>query len=400
MGGDVGMALGLLVMLGLLGLLAGCGKTVQTNIRIDEPVKQSERLQPSGLDTPEYHLRICGRLLDLAESETNAADRAYHLECAEKSLDRVRRMTDEKDRGAQYHFDAARIAFNRENYSNAIVHLMHPSCSAQSNFDRVLLLGRSYARFHSDPLWKEKAVSNLNIAIELRPQDPRPDYELARVHLETLAFDKSKFYFNRCYVKAESQFDVRMMSETSRLISEIVRLDHLMIKDPLARVIGIKPFLKRGEFAYLLTAMISSETSSEVNDSNVQDISNHFYYESIKKTLRFGLLDSNAQNCFRPDDAVSRQEFAFAMLRLFQSQTGIVSLNQFAIEVPSPFMDIRNGSSVFPAAIFVVQNHLLESINQNQADCFLPDGIVTGLQALLAFDHLNSMIQLADQSEK
>lgn len=253
--------------------------------------------------------------------------------------------------------------------------------------------------------WPDEAQSAYKSAVKLdeRNLDPDPHFFYARACRD--AFDM------QCASDMYRKVLGMNRGRTQQADSELAVVQKILRAEPgtaHGKVVAFLPSISRADTAALfieelqLTKLYQRGNSNRFDTSfkapasgqmqadtlqripDATDIKDHPMRSDIEEVMKLKVagLEPYADHTFRPDDTVTRAEFALMVEDVLTRVTGEQGLKTRFIGQRSPFPDVRSDVFYYNAVQTVVSRNLMEPKNKIQG-VFGPTDPVTGADALL-----------------
>ncbi len=358
------------------------------------------RQRQSVLDNPQHHYRNGVKFLE--RGELDLAHREFTLA---KELD---------DEFSPAYVGFALIESKKRNFEAAFKNIDKAKSYAKGNEQKVLArVGaiRVYTDQRGDD-WLEDAEDEFKAGLSVDEKAPSLYYYMGRAHKLGYAFDKAADDFRKVLeintdyiIEANHEWKLVQMIQRAApgtrigkeiaLIEKIDRADiaALFIQelnlDKLLRAkakkfdTGFKP-PKANEFA----------AQSIVKAAAATDTANHVLKADIDEVIKLNLrgLSPYPDHTFRPDEWISRANYAVMIEDIIIAISGDPKLATKFIGSESPFPDMRNDHWAFNAVMTATSRGIMQAKELLSGE-FRPQDVVSGAEALLIIRKLKEKLK-------
>lgn len=346
------------------------------------------------LDTPEHHVSNGNKFLNAGKIEDALFEfnRAKELDPkhspAYLGLGLVYGIKGAFDEG----FDALKLADKyakgRQQEADVLVGSM-----------RLYIMGQEAV----DKSWLRKVEYRYDKAVSMVPDFPAPYYYMGLAYKMSYQFRKAADQFTRVL-----EMDKDFVAEADREYATVQKIERAMPGSEIGKKIALLERINRADVAALFieelkidalfakqmtkttdTSFKSPEkefvTGTYVKTPPAVDVQDHVLKADINAVIAMGIkgLQPFPDHTFKPDQQVTRAEFAMMIEDILIKITRDQTLATKFIGSPSPFSDIRNDLPFFNAAMVVTTRGIMET-KDVATGAFDPLGDVTGAEALLS----------------
>jgi tetratricopeptide (TPR) repeat protein len=366
----------------VIALVMGCGP---------KPIKEA-----SVLDTPENHYNQGMRELDRDNLDAAAAEfnRALAL----------------NPNFAEGFSGVALLSAKQGDFKKAYEFADKAIDKNNKSIDARIIKGRIITMERKGEDWPEKAVKEFDKAIELNPNSSKAIYYKGETYKEAYMFGDAATAFRKV-IELKSDFAAEADKEWSivqkieraapgtkvgakiALINEIDRADLAVL---LMNELKLMELLQKKRPQTYDTGFkapddpTKMQTSTQVQMADVTDIENHWAKNWIKEIVKEQGMDVFPDHTFRPDEKITRANYAMVMQNILIMATGDETLATKYIGQPSRFPDVNPSHFAYNAICLMVDRGILQADKMSGA--FNLNGNMSGADALLSIrDFQNAM---------
>lgn len=372
----------------LICLLAACG-----------PKADAPRAK---LDTPEHHVKNGNKLL-----ENGKIDAAFYEFNRAKELD---------PKHAPAYIGLGLVDAYRGNFENGLKTLKiarkfarddEQQRSVSVGYMRVYILGGEKI----DKDWLELVEEEFSAAKKINPDHPEAYYYMGVAYKLSFEFAKSSEQFRKVL-----QLNGEFMAEADREYALVQKIERAMPGSIYGKKIAILEQITRADVAALFIEELkidelyakrtpkkfdASFKSPEkefvagqyVKTAPATDIENHVLKADINAVIEIGIkgLQPFPDHTYRPDQMVTRAEFAMMVEDILIKITGTQGLATQFIGSSSPFPDLRADMAYFNAVMTTTTRGIMTAKDLRTGE-FDPLGLISGADALLSIRALKSQL--------
>lgn len=388
---------GLLTGLVILLIMAGCGP---------KPIKQD-----SVLDNPENHfnrgiVEFDRGNLRAAMSEFNRA-KALNPDYAEAYAGM-----------ALVYAKQGQMAKNQkvseENFDKAFTYVDRALDKNDKSYDSRVIKGRiiTLQREGDTEDWVEDAVKEFQRAIKLNPNNPKAYYFMGLTYKNGFQFRQAANAFSKVI-----SMKTTYAKEADQEYALVQKIERAAPGTKVGMKIALIPEIDRADLAVLLMEELKlmeilSKKRPKVYDTGfkapddptqmqqpetaslpaVTDIENHWAKNWIKEIVEARGMDAFPDHTFRPDEKVTRAEFAGIMQNVLVMATGDQTLATKYIGEPSRFPDVNSSHFAYNAIALMVDRGILKA--ETLTGEFNLNGGMSGADALLAIRQFQNALRM------
>jgi len=372
----------------LICLLAACGPKAEA--------------PQAKLDTPEHHVRNGNKLLE--NGKMNAAfyefNRARELDpefaAAHMGLGLVAAYQGDFTEGLKTMKTARKYA--RDDEQNR---------SVSVGFMRVYLLGGEKI----DKDWLELVEDEFNAAKKIGPDHPEAYYYMGLAYKMSFEFARASEQFrkvlqlNRGFIP-EADREYALMQKIERAMPGSVYGKNIAILEQITRADAAALFIEELKIDELFAKRTPKKFDTAYKTPGKEfvsgqyvkmepaiDIDNHVLKNDILAVIEIGIkgLQSFPDHTYRPEQMVSRAEFAMMVEDILIKITGSDGLATQFIGSKSPFPDLRSDLPYFNAVMTCTTRGIMTAKNIRTGE-FDPMGLISGADSLLSIRALKSQL--------
>lgn len=298
---------------------------------------------------------------------------------------------------------------------------------------------RYYITSKTDSKWLEMAASAFDDAIKIDPKYSPAYYYMGMAYKDALEFNlSSQMFTNVIQLKtdhiADADAQLKFLQKIQQAMPATVEGKKVALAERLTRAEAATLFIKElkikelyqkqaaqaPETAVKEAEKVSAETpvkdvekiTSEVKEVgkkimeavssipatvklSANDIMDHPFKNDIEGVLEVGIrgLENNVKGNFRPNEVLSRGEYAIMMEDILIKLTGEKDLASRYVSSKSLFPDVPADMPYFNAIISVTSREIMEAKNVKTGE-FAPLKPLSGVEALLTIRKLKEKLKL------
>jgi tetratricopeptide (TPR) repeat protein len=383
-----------LAMLALLAM-AGCGsKTLK---------------KESVLDTPDNHFNQGMRELDrgnLSEAKreferAKGLDPQYAEAYAGMGLALAMEAEASKDE-----------KIRQATYDKALQSVDEALGKNDKSVESFIIKGRIYTMRRKGDDWIEDAVKQFDKALKVNPNSDKAHFYKGDAYKNAYQFDMAANAYSQAIAmkseyagKANAEWEIVQKIQRAApgtkigaqiaLIPEIDRADLsvLLLEElKLAEVFTKKkqPEFDTGYKAPDDPTKMQQPQAAKLPDAT--DIENHWAKNWIVDIIRIGGMESFPDHTFRPDEKITRANYAMTMQNILITATGDRSLTSKYFGGQSRFPDMRSDHFSYNACALMVDRGIMAADKMTGA--FNPEGHISGADALLVIRDFQNALRM------
>ncbi|HHL71420.1 MAG TPA: tetratricopeptide repeat protein [Bacteroidetes bacterium] len=284
----------------------------------------------------------------------------------------------------------------------------------KKSFESRVIRGRIFTleRKGKKNEWVKKAAKEFGLASRIDPGSPKPYYYLGLTYKAAYDFMKAANAFSKVvsmkgdYAK-EANDQWEMMQKIQRaapgtkigmkiaLIDEIDRADLavLLIEEMKLREVFEKRRKKNYDTSFKTPDDPLRFQADWVEKAKAMtDVDSHWAKNWIYEIVRIGGMEPFPDHTFRPDQTITRANYAQVMQKILVLATADESLARKYIGEPSRFPDVNSSHYAYNAMALMVDRGILKA--ETISGEFRPAGTMTGADALLAIRQFQNALRL------
>ncbi len=346
----------------------------------------------SPLDTPQNHYQQ--GLVDLQEGRVVAAERGF---------DRARQL--DADYPGSY-VGLALVALARSDFHRARQQVEQAMRRDRKFVDAHIAKGRIISAEgvewkRDTSTWLAEAERAYAEAERINPEVSDIYWHWAQSYLLVGNLPQAKSKLERILEGGRGEWVEQALEEVER----IQKVERSAPGSSQGQAIGLKSAITRAELAILLVEELKlpelvrkrGAVSQRVNAEGVEpsDIGASWARPWIETVLALGIsgLEVFPDGSFRPDEPVSRAEYALVNQGILVLLSGDRGLATRYIGEPSRFPDVRSDYYAYNAIAVCVERGLLQ-VADRRTGLFQPDASVAGADALLVVRELQNAFRM------
>lgn len=274
-------------------------------------------------------------------------------------------------------------------------------------FMRVYITGKEAI----DSDWLDSVESEFERAKNLGPEVPEPYFYMGLAYKMSYQFDKSAEQFKKVL-----ELNGRLIKEADAEFAIIQKIKRAMPGSINGKRIALVEQISRADVAALFieelkvdelfakrtpkkfdTAFKSPEKNFQagqyVKTPPATDIDNHVLRADMQAAIDIGIkgLQPYPDHKFRPDQVITRAEFAMMIEDILIKITAGDDLATRFVGSPSPFPDLRSDLPYFNAVMTCTTRGIMAASDMRTGE-FNPFGSISGADALLSIRTLKSQL--------
>lgn len=266
---------------------------------------------------------------------------------------------------------------------------------AQVGYIRLYTMDRA-----NQKKWLEKARDAFETAVKIDPKSSAAYYYMGVAYKYGLEFNQAGQMFTKVldlkadYLK-EAEIEWNLVQKIQRAMPGTVTGKKIAIVESISRADAAALFMEELRIDILYqkrtpktfdTSFKDPEKAKARKDSKITaaDIANHPLKADIEGILNLGVrgLENYPDNCFHPDELITRGQYAMMIEDILIKVTGDEKLATKFIGTTSPFPDLRPDLPYFNAVMVVTSRGIMEPKDFTTGE-FAPLAPVSGADALL-----------------
>ncbi len=378
--------LNLFIVMGLIfGLLIiGCGP---------KPIARE-----SILDTPENHYSQGLRELD-----------AGQLDAAAVEFQRASALDPDYPGG---YIGMGLVMAERGDFRAALESVNRGIDKDDEFIDGPIAKGRIIVMQKEDDNWLDRAVNQYEDALEINPESEKAIFYMGIAYKEAYEFGEAANAFSRVIAlkgdyagAANSEWELvqkiqraapgTKVGASIALISEIDRADLAVLFIEELKLLEI---LQKNQPQVYDTRFRPPDDPREMQTSRTEqmaaitDIDDHWAKNWIEDVVAAGAIDVFPDHTFRPDDKITRVNYAMFLQNILVAVTGDQSIVTRYIGTPSRFPDVNSTHYAYNAICLAVDRGIMKADTINGT--FGMSRPVSGADALLIIRELQNALRM------
>jgi Flp pilus assembly protein TadD len=389
--------LGVFLVLVSLTIMVGCGP---------KPVKQD-----SVLDNPENHFNR-----GIVEFDRG------NLQAAASEFERAKALNPEYAEAyaglALVYAKEGQLAKNQkvseESFNKAFTYVDRALGKNEKSYDSRVIKGRviTMQRKGETEDWIKNAVNEFEKAIKLNPNSPKAYYFMGLTYKDGFEFRQAANAFSKVI-----SMKTTYAKEADQEYALVQKIERAAPGTKIGMKIALIPEIDRADLAVLLMEELKlmevlSKKRPKVYDTGfkapedptqmqqpgaaslaaVTDITNHWAKNWIAEIVEARGMDAFPDHTFRPDEKITRAEFASIMQNVLVMATGDQNLATKYIGEPSRFPDVNSSHFAYNAIALMVDRGILQA--ETLTGEFNLNGSMSGADALLAIRQFQNALRM------
>ncbi len=272
---------------------------------------------------------------------------------------------------------------------------------------RVYIIGKEAI----DSDWLKAVKKEFETAKSLNPGLAEPYFYMGLAYKMSYQFDKSADQFKKVIeingsMAKEADAEFAIIQKIKKAMPESINGKRIAIIKQISRADVAALFIEELKIDELLdkrapkksdASLKSPETNSQtgehVKDIRVTDIDDHELRADMQAAINIGIrgLQPFPDNKFRPDQIITRAEYAIMIEDILIKITGENELATRYIDRSSPFPDLHNDLPYFNAVMTCASRGIMTA-NDMRTGEFDPFGPISGADALLGIRALKTQL--------
>jgi len=278
--------------------------------------------------------------------------------------------------------------------------------------DGPIAKGRILTKQKKGDDWLDRAVSQFERALKIDPNSEKAYYYMGLAYKEAYAFGEAVTAFGKVVAMkgdfakdANAEWElvqkiqraapgtkvgakIALIPEIDRadlavlFVEELKLLDLLKKKQPKVYDTRFRP----------PTDPTAMETAKKESMAAATDIQNHWAKNWIENVIKAGAIEPFPDHTFRPDEKITRVNYAIFLQNIFVAVTGDETLATKYIGTPSRFPDVNPTHYAYNAICLAVDRGIMKADTMDGA--FGPSRSVSGADALLIIRDLQNELRM------
>ena len=367
-----------------LALMIGCGP---------KPIKKE-----SVLDTPENHFNQGIRELDRG-----------NLDEAMKEFNRAKALN---QKYAEAYSGMGLVLAEQGDFKKALDLADEGIDRNDKSVDCRVIKGRILVKQRKGDDWVKKAVKEFDKAIKLNPKSGKAHYYKGIAYKEAYMFGDAAFAFRKV-IELKGDF----AAEADKQWAIVQKIERAAPGTKIGAKIALIEEIDRADLAVLLLEELKllelldkkrpktydtgfkapddptqMQTSQTVQMAEVTDIEDHWAKNWIKDIVKVRGMDVFPDHTFRPDELITRANYAMTMQTIMIMATGDEGLATKYIGETSRFPDVNGSHFAYNATALMVDRGVMHADKMTGA--FDLNGHMSGADALLAIRDFQNALRM------
>ncbi|MCI0513268.1 tetratricopeptide repeat protein [candidate division KSB1 bacterium] len=260
--------------------------------------------------------------------------------------------------------------------------------------------------------WVEKAAGEFNKAIKLNPNSPKAYYFLGKTYKEGYKFRDAANAFSRV-ISMKTEY----AKEADQEYALVQKIERAAPGTKIGMKIALIPEIDRADLAVLLMEELklitilekkrpkTYDTGFKAPDdptkmaqpgaaklAEVSDVDTHWAKNWIKEIVDARGMEPFPDHTFRPDDKITRTEYATIMQNILVMATGDQGLATKYVGEPSRFPDVNSSHFAYNAIALMVDRGVMTA--ETLTGEFDINGSMSGADALLSIRQFQNALRM------
>lgn len=281
------------------------------------------------------------------------------------------------------------------------------------SIDCRIIKGRIITMERKDDDWIEDAVKEFNKAIKINPNSAKAYYYLGVTHKKGYQFKEAANAFSKVIslkgayaTEANAEWEIIQKIERAApgtklgkkiaLIEEIDRADLAVL---LMEELKLMEILKKKRPRTYDTGFKAPEDPTKMKQPGkqslpeVSDVDQHWAKNWILEIVEAGGMDPFPDRTFRPDEKITRSNYAMIMQNILIMATGDESLATKYIGQPSRFLDVNSSHYAYNAIALMADRGIMKA--DKLTGEFNLNGHISGADALLMIREFQNALRIS-----
>ena len=351
-------------------------------------------------------------VLDTPENHYNQGLRELKVNNLAKAAEEFGRATALNPEYAGGYVGMGLVEAEKKNFKEALEWVDKGLGKNDQFIDGFIAKGRILAKQRKGDDWLEDAVKQFEKALKINPNSEKALYNLGLTYKEAYEFGEAVTTFSKVvemkgdYAKeANAEWEIvqkiqraapgtkigakiALIDEIDRadlavlFIEELKLLEILEKKQPKVYDTSFRP----PEDPTAMTTMTKTEMEAAT------DIASHWAKNWIENVIKAGAMDDFPDHTFRPDDKITRGNYANFLLNIIIVVTGDQKLATKYIGTPSRFPDVNGSHYAYNAICLAVDRGFMKADPMDGA--FGISKTVSGADALLVLRDFQNALRI------
>lgn len=282
----------------------------------------------------------------------------------------------------------------------------------KKSLDARIIKGRIIVMEHKGDDWIKKAVKEFDAALKINPNSAKALFYKGEAYKNAYMFDDAASVFRKVIAlkgdyAAEANEEWALVQKIQRaapgtkvgakiaLIDEIDRADLAVLLIEELKLLDILEKKKPKTYDTGFQAPedpTKMQTSQVTQMAQITDLDDHWAKNWIKDIVKAGGMDVFPDHTFRPDEKITRANFAMIMQNILIMVTGDESLATKYIGTPSRFPDVNPSHYAYNAICLMVDRGIMQADKITGA--FNLNNKVSGADALLTIRDFQNALRM------
>jgi tetratricopeptide (TPR) repeat protein len=278
--------------------------------------------------------------------------------------------------------------------------------------DCRVIKGRILVKQRKGDDWVKKAVKEFDKAIDLNPNSGKAHYYKGIAYKEAYMFGESASAFRKV-IELKGDF----AAEADKEWAIVQKIERAAPGTKVGAKIALVEEIDRADLAVLLIEELKllellekkrpktydtgfkapddptkMQTSEQVQMAEVTDVENHWAKNWIKDIVKLRGMDVFPDHTFRPDELITRANYAMTMQTIMIMATGDEGLATKYIGETSRFPDVNGSHFAYNAIALMIDRGIMRADKMTGA--FDLNGHMSGADALLAIRDFQNALRM------
>ncbi|MBI9074613.1 MAG: tetratricopeptide repeat protein [Desulfatibacillum sp.] len=233
-----------------------------------------------------------------------------------------------------------------------------------------------------DANWLPLAEKEFELASQIVPKSTALTYYMGLAYKNACDFSSARQLFSQVRDHSQDRVFNAKAKQDLALLKKIEQAGPVTLP---GRKIALLPSVTRAELSVLLMREMGADrlVPPQFTAASAIDVSGHKFQNDMEAVIALGVdgLKPNQDHAFRPDDVVTRCQFATIMKDILRKSFGEKFLGTQATGGHSPFPDVSDNAVCLEALALAIELGILEPIDR-KTKSIVPAGPITGVNAL------------------
>jgi len=280
------------------------------------------------------------------------------------------------------------------------------------NVEARIIKGRIISMQRKGDDWVKKAVKEFERALKQDPNNPKAYFFMGMAYKRGFDFDRAAEAFSKVIAmkddyagEANKQWEIMQKIQRAapgtRVGKEIAIIDEIDRADLAVLLIEemkLPEVIQKRRPRQYDTSYQAPEDSTQMQTERLEkmpamtDVADHWAKSWIEQIVELGVMEPFPDHTFRPDEKITRSNYAQVMQQILIMATGDPSLATKYVGEKSRFPDVNSSHYAYNAMALSAERGILKA--DTMTGEFRPQGHMSGADALLAIREFQNALRL------